>query len=163
MVENTRRRLVVDSSDEDEANENNIPYLARPGDVRDDRTKKGTHGINLKYSLDKFRSLLDYFRNVQVLTPDSPPYVVEKVRNLAEFLVYGQEYGRSAYFEEFIEENVCQGHLSRFLAFNNRLIHIQLIQTMSILVQNIKEKSHLFYLLGNPFLNHLITYEFRFA
>ena len=31
---------------------------------------------------------------------------------------------------------------------------------MSILVQNIQERRHLFYLLGNPFLNQLITHDF---
>ena len=93
--------------------------------------------INRKYSLEKYRNLLEYFRDVQVLTPESPQFIVEKIRNLAEFLVYGQKYEKSVYFEEFIEENVCQGHLSRFLAFKNRLIHIQVIQTVSILVQNI--------------------------
>lgn len=105
-----------------------------------------------KYAIELFRSLLDYFRDVQVLTPESPGFIVEKIRYLAEFLVYGQEYDYTLYFEEFIEENVCQGHLARFLQFKNRLIQIQIIQTVSILVQNIKEKSHLFYLLGNPFL-----------
>ena len=29
-------------------------------------------------------------------------------------------------------------------------------------MQNIKEKSHLFYLLGSPFLTSLITFEFKF-
>ena len=77
-----------------------------------------------KYSIDRYRNLLQYFRDVQVLTPDSPRYVVEKTRNLAEFLVYGQKYDESTYFEEFIEEDVLKGHLSRFLAFKNRLISI---------------------------------------
>ena len=100
---------------------------------------------------------------MQVLTPDSPRYVVEKTRNLAEFLVYGQKYDESTYFEEFIEEDVLKGHLSRFLAFKNRLISIQVIQTVSILVQNIEDKAHLFYLLGNPFLSQLISFDFAFA
>lgn len=47
--------------------------------------------------------------------------------------------------------------------FKNRLISIQLIQTVSILVQNISEKAHLFYILGNPFLTQLITFEFKFS
>ena len=63
--------------------------------------------IDKKYSIDKYRVVLEYFRDVQVLTPDSPAYIVEKVRNLAEFLVYGQKFNNSIYFEEFIEGNVC--------------------------------------------------------
>jgi len=49
------------------------------------------------------------------------------------------------------------------MAFKHRLIHIQVIQTISILVQNIEDKAHLFYVLGNPFLAQLITFEFKFT
>jgi len=62
--------------------------------------------IDAKYSIERYRNLLDYFRDVQVLTPDTPTFLVEKVRNLAEFLVYGQKFNLQIYFEEFIEENV---------------------------------------------------------
>ena len=34
---------------------------------------------------------------------------------------------------------------------------------MSILVQNIQDKAHLFYLLGNPFLTQLVSYDFNFG
>ena len=83
--------------------------------------------IDQKYSLERYRELLEYFRDVQVMTPDTPAYLVEKIRNLAEFLVYGQKFDTSIYFEEFIEENVCQGHLTRFLSYKNRLVQIQII------------------------------------
>lgn len=83
--------------------------------------------IDEKYSLERYRELLDYFRDVQIVTPGTHTYLVEKIRNLAEFLVYGQKFDVSTYFEEFIEENVCQGHLTRFLSFKNRLIQIQII------------------------------------
>ena len=63
--------------------------------------------MDAKYSLDKYRALLEYFREIQVLTPEGTKQVVEKVRNLAEFLVYGQKYNKSIYFEEFIEDKVC--------------------------------------------------------
>ena len=63
--------------------------------------------IDEKYSLQKYRLLLEYFRELLVMTPETPTHLVEKVRNLAEFLVYGQKYDVPVYFEEFIEENVC--------------------------------------------------------
>ena len=34
---------------------------------------------------------------------------------------------------------------------------------MSILVQNIQDKAHLFYLMGNPFLSQLILFDFAFV
>ena len=45
--------------------------------------------IDAQFSIERYRNLLAYFRDVQTLTPDSPSYLVEKIRNLAEFLVYG--------------------------------------------------------------------------
>ena len=63
--------------------------------------------ISKTYSVERFRQLLDYFREVQMMTPETPTHLVEKIRNLAEFLVYGQKFDSSIYFEEFIEENVC--------------------------------------------------------
>lgn len=34
---------------------------------------------------------------------------------------------------------------------------------MSILIQNIRDKAHLFYLLGHDFLSQLISFDFAFA
>ena len=63
--------------------------------------------MDAKYSVARFRRLLDYFRELQIMTPDTPPLLVERIRNLAEYLVYGQKINDSVYFEDFIEENVC--------------------------------------------------------
>ena len=119
--------------------------------------------MHAAYSEVKLKELIIWFRDVQFLTEFNHIYIVEKVRNLSEFLVYGEKTNQTQYFEMFIEENVLQGDLSRFLQFNHVAINIQIIQTMSILVQNIQEHRHLFYILGNPFLNQLITYDFGLA
>jgi hypothetical protein len=61
---------------------------------------------------------------------------VECVRNLAEFLCFSEQQGLD-YFQEFICNDVLTLDLPRILQFNNRLVSIQIIQTVSILVQNI--------------------------
>lgn len=43
------------------------------------------------YSYDKFRfELLPWFRDVQVLSKSNQGFAVEKIRTLAEFLVYAE-------------------------------------------------------------------------
>jgi hypothetical protein len=59
---------------------------------KQDKNSKLRRELDEKYAIELYRSLLDYFKDVQVLTPESPSFIVEKIRNLAEFLVYGQEY-----------------------------------------------------------------------
>ncbi len=49
--------------------------------------------------------------------------------------------------------------LIKLLHCNNPLFNIQLIQTTSILVQNVKTQAHLYYIFAHPFLNELIQYQ----
>lgn len=61
---------------------------------------------NQDYSEAKLKDLIVWFHDVQFLTEFNHIYIVEKVRNLSEFLVYGEKRGDSSHFEMFIEENV---------------------------------------------------------
>ena len=81
------------------------PYYRR-GDTRNQVVEDQDGKILQKYSEDKFRVLLAYFRDIQMITPTIDVFVVEKIRNLAEFLVFGEKYGLSHYFDLFIEENI---------------------------------------------------------
>jgi protein CLEC16A len=40
---------------------------------------------------------------------------------------------------------------------------MQIIQTVSMLIQNITTEARIYYLLGNPFMSQLILHEFDFA
>ena len=103
-----RKRIVLhDHDDDDEEVEEMIDDVQKIDTKVAKQNKREMRKMHEKYSIEKYRAILDYFRDVQVLTPDSPQYIVEKVRNLAEFLVYGQKFDQSIYFEEFIEENIC--------------------------------------------------------
>ena len=62
--------------------------------------------------------------------------VVEIIRNIAEYAVYSEKFNKN-FLDNLIERNVFRDFTS-ILAQNNRLINIQLIQTTSILLQNIK-------------------------
>ena len=120
--------------------------------------KKQPMTAEVQYSEERYRNLLDTF-NLQskvVAASESTAFIVDKIRNIAEFLIFAQRNQNSNYFDDFVEEGILQKHFSRLLAQKNRLIQIQIIQTVAILVQNIQERAHLFYLLGNPFITELI-------
>ena len=72
---------------------------------------------------------------------------VDSLRQLAEFLCYSEQY-KLCYFDEMMASNVLLVDLPRILAMDSRLINIQLIQTVSILVQYIEDPGNLTVLLG---------------
>ena len=87
-----RKRIVLHDDDDDEEVEEMIDDVQKIDTKVAKQNKREMRKMHEKYSIEKYRAILDYFRDVQVLTPDSPQYIVEKVRNLAEFLVYGQKF-----------------------------------------------------------------------
>lgn len=62
--------------------------------------------------------------------------IVEVVRNIAEYAVYSERFGQT-FLETMIEQN-CFNHFAEILSMNNRAVNLQLIQTTSILLTNIK-------------------------
>ena len=62
--------------------------------------------------------------------------VVEIIRNIAEYAIYSEKFNKN-FMDNLIEQNVFKNFAS-ILNLNNRLVNIQLIQTTSILLQNIK-------------------------
>jgi protein CLEC16A len=87
-------------------------------------------------------------------------FIVEVIRNIAEYAVYSEKYGQT-FMETMIEEN-CFTHFTEILLMNNRVVNLQLIQTTSILLCNIKAPEKKYYILSHPFLNKLISFKFNF-
>jgi hypothetical protein len=65
-------------------------------------------------------------------------FIVEVIRTLAEYVVFGEKLGRH-HMDTLVERNSL-GHFGSILALNNRCINLQLIQTTSIMLANIKQK-----------------------
>jgi protein CLEC16A len=118
--------------------------------------------LAVQYSEDKLIKIISWLKDQKSPTEYNHIHIVENVRTLTEFLIFAEKYDKT-YFDLFIDENVLQGDIARFLFFNNRLVSIQIIQTVSMLIQNIETKTRVYYLLGNPFLNQLISHEFDFS
>ena len=82
-----------------------------------------------------FRSLLSCIEEIQSIDERNQMFYVEVIRNLSEFIVYGEKFKKN-YFDIFCERNTLES-FSRILNLNNRFVNMQLIQTSSIFLQNI--------------------------
>ncbi|CAI2383715.1 unnamed protein product [Moneuplotes crassus] len=112
---------------------------------------------------DEYRTLLEHIEDLEYGELDAAQIdkAVESIRNLSEFLIYGSKE-QNSYFELFIERNIL-GIFSRILEKNCDEINTQLIQTTSILIQNIQKEQDSIYLLSHPFLNNLISHNFNLS
>lgn len=113
-----------------------------------------------KFSKDKFRRLILDIEEIvdDELTEQKLSKSVENIRYLSEFLIYSTR-NELTYFELFIERRVLDT-FSGILNKRSLELNMQLIQTMSILIQNIADTEQSIYLFCHPFLNELISYNF---
>ena len=98
----------------------------------------------IKDFLKKDRALLTSLEEITAypITERSQMFYVEVIRNLSEFVVYGEKYLRdttdSNYFDIICERNILE-QFSSILQMDNRFVNMQLIQTSSIFLYNIKQ------------------------
>ncbi|RVX07824.1 Protein CLEC16A-like [Vitis vinifera] len=88
-------------------------------------------------------------------------FVVEALRSIAELITYGDQHD-PAFFEFFMEKQVM-GEFVRILKISRSVtVSLQLLQTMSIMIQNLKSEHAIYYMFSNEHINYLITYTFDF-
>lgn len=98
--------------------------------------------------------------------------LIESLRLLSEFLLYsdqnmlrdGKDCELGRFFDYFCEQNTLLLFLQMLECIDSTKLEIQLLQTVSILLQNITSMTSLYYLLSNNYINMLIRYsKFRFG
>ncbi|GMI20194.1 hypothetical protein TeGR_g1466 [Tetraparma gracilis] len=90
---------------------------------------------------------------------------VELLRRLGEIVVYGeQNAAAAALFDYFCEKNmlallvdVARGEGEGAGVARSVLVKAQVVQTVSILVQNVRNETSLYYLLSNNYVNELVA------
>ncbi|KAL6560166.1 hypothetical protein OROHE_006404 [Orobanche hederae] len=98
---------------------------------------------------------------VQIVNEVNKDFVIEALRSVAELITYGDQHD-AAYFEFFMEKQVM-GEFVRILKISRTLmVSLQLLQTMSIMIQNLKSDHSIYYMFSNEHVNYLITYPFDF-
>ncbi|KAL9260647.1 TRANSPARENT TESTA 9-like protein [Drosera capensis] len=114
-----------------------------------------------RFTLDELRYLTDQLQKVQSVHEINKGFIIEALRLIAELITYGDQHD-SAFFDFFMEKQVM-GEFIRILKLSTTVsVSLQLLQTTSIMIQNLKNERAIYYLFSNEHINYLITYSFDF-
>lgn len=118
-----------------------------------------------RFSLDELRYLTDQLYKVQVVNQVNKEFVVEALRSIAELITFGDQNDPS-FFEYFMERQLM-GEFARMLRVSATPkvasnVALQLLQTMSIMIQNLRSEHAIYYIFSNEHINYLISYPFDF-
>ncbi|GJV81143.1 protein transparent testa 9 isoform X2 [Tanacetum coccineum] len=113
--------------------------------------------------------LTDQLMKIQVVNDVNKDFVIEALRSIAELITYGDQHDANFFecgsliYALFFMEKQVMGEFVRILKVSkNVIVSVQLLQTMSIMIQNLKSDHSIYYLFSNEHINFLITYPFDF-
>lgn len=116
-----------------------------------------------RFSLVELRRLHAQLVEHKRVNEENQHLVVEILRVIAEMVVYGDNKSEFL-FDFFCEKNM----LSLFLEIMSTkggcpsIVHIQILQTLSILISCVRNETSLYYLLSNNYINEIIIYPHDF-
>ncbi|CAM0904983.1 unnamed protein product [Alopecurus aequalis] len=114
-----------------------------------------------RFSIEELRYLTDQLQKVHVVYEANKDFVVEALRSIAELMIYGDQHDPS--FFDFFMENQIMGEFARILRISKlSRVSLQLLQTMGIMIQNLRNEHSIYYIFSNEHINFLITYSFDF-
>ncbi|XP_066348518.1 protein TRANSPARENT TESTA 9-like isoform X3 [Miscanthus floridulus] len=114
-----------------------------------------------RFSLEELRYLTDHLQKVHVVNEANKDFVIEALRSIAELMIYGDQHDPS-FFEYFMEKQIM-GEFARVLRISKlSRVSLQLLQTMGIMIQNLRNEHSIYYIFSNEHINFLITYPFDF-
>lgn len=114
-----------------------------------------------RFSLDELRYLTEQLAKVQIVNDVNKDFVIEALRSIAELITYGDQHD-STFFEFFMEKQVMSEFVRILKISRTVIISLQLLQTLSIMIQNLKSEHAIYYMFSNEHMNYLITYSFDF-
>ncbi|GMH03133.1 hypothetical protein Nepgr_004972 [Nepenthes gracilis] len=115
-----------------------------------------------RFSLEELRYLIDQLQKVQIVNEFNKDFVIEALRSIAELMTYGDQHDL-AFLSDFFMEKQVMGEFVRILKISRPVtVSLQLLQTMSIMLQNLKNEHAIYYLFSNEHINYFITYSFDF-
>ena len=88
--------------------------------------------------------------------------MIETLRQIAELMIWGDQNDDS-FFHLIAERNILGYFLSIIKQKYHRSVTIQVMQTLSIMIQNISKTQSLYYLFSNNYINDLVVHDFDFT
>jgi protein CLEC16A len=119
-----------------------------------------------RFTLLELRRLNDVLVHHRTVTAANRDVLIGTFREIAELMIWGDQHEPS-FFDLFVELKTL-AHFCRFMSLKKGGggwrggLTLQLLQTLSIMVQNTREETSLFYLFSNNHINELIEAELDF-
>lgn len=116
------------------------------------------------HSLEHLKYLYNVLYRNQTVTENNRGLLVESLRSIAEILIWGDQ-NDSSVFDFFLEKNMLSFFLRimRQRSGGSSYVCVQLLQTLNILFENIRNETSLYYLLSNNHVNSIIVHKFDFS
>ncbi|KAF0985135.1 hypothetical protein FDP41_000174 [Naegleria fowleri] len=116
-----------------------------------------------KFSLEALNKLCDTLEQNKIINDTNAEIVVETLRSISELMVWGDKHNEK-FWDLFLERNVFHSFfnvLSQPNAPNQ--VKKQLIQSISIMIQNMNNTNSMYFLLSNNHINELINHPLDFS
>nr|CAD7261213.1 unnamed protein product [Timema shepardi] len=114
------------------------------------------------HSLEHLKYLYNVLSKNQVVSENNRGLLVETLRSIAEILIWGDQ-NDSSVFDFFLEKNMLSFFLKIMKQKCGSYVCVQLLQTLNILFENIRNETSLYYLLSNNHVNSIIVHKFDFS
>ncbi|XP_064406876.1 protein CLEC16A-like isoform X2 [Halichondria panicea] len=114
------------------------------------------------HSLEQLKFNYQVLQRNTVVTDHNRQLLVETFRSIAEILIWGDQ-NDSRVFDFFLEKNMQSFFLRTLTQRCGRFVCVQLLQTLNILFENIKNETAIYYLLSNNHVNSIIVLKLDFS
>ncbi|XP_028967494.1 protein CLEC16A [Galendromus occidentalis] len=121
----------------------------------------GSKNRNL-HSTEHLKHLYGILCRNQIVTEHNKDQLVETLRSISEILIWGDQNDGSV-FDFFLEKNMLSFFVKIMQQKQGRYVCTQLLQTLNILFENIRQDTSLYYLLSNNHVNSIIEHRFDFS
>uniref|UniRef100_A0A1B0AZE5 Uncharacterized protein n=1 Tax=Glossina palpalis gambiensis TaxID=67801 RepID=A0A1B0AZE5_9MUSC len=117
-----------------------------------------------RLSLEHLKYLYSILEKNTTVSESNRGLLVESLRSIAEILIWGDQHDSSV-FDFFLEKNMLSYflHIMRQKSGGSSFVCVQLLQTLNILFENIRNETSLYYLLSNNHVNSIIVHKFDFS
>ncbi|XP_034936174.1 protein CLEC16A homolog isoform X2 [Chelonus insularis] len=114
------------------------------------------------HSLEHLKYLYNVLSKNHTVSETNRGLLVETLRSIAEILIWGDQ-NDSSVFDFFLEKNMLSFFLRIMKQKCGSYVCVQLLQTLNILFENIRNETSLYYLLSNNHVNSIIVHKFDFS